>query len=75
MLTLISLRWKKKSIIESFLYNIKRIKALTIGSITGVIIGLIPGAGGQIAGLVSYDQIKKHQKTKKILEKVNQMEL
>jgi putative tricarboxylic transport membrane protein len=57
-------KMEKKSIIESFLYNIKRIKALTIGSITGVIIGLIPGAGGQIAGLVSYDQIKKASKNK-----------
>src|SRR6056300_97774 len=55
---------EKKSIIESFLFNLKRIKALTIGSITGVIIGLIPGAGGQIAGLVSYDQIKKASKDK-----------
>ena len=55
---------EKKSIIESFLFNLKRIKALTIGSITGVIIGLIPGAGGQIAGLVSYDQIKKASKNK-----------
>ena len=55
---------EKKSVLDSFLYNIKRIKALTIGSITGVIIGLIPGAGGQIAGLVSYDQIKKMSKNK-----------
>ena len=45
-------------------YNLLRFKALTIGSVTGVIIGLIPGAGGQIAGLVSYDQIKKVSKNK-----------
>ena len=30
-----------------------------IGTITGSIIGLIPGVGGQIAGLVAYDQSKK----------------
>ncbi|WP_255856544.1 tripartite tricarboxylate transporter permease [Marinobacterium rhizophilum] len=34
-------------------------KALVIGSLVGVIVGLIPGAGGQIAGLVAYDQTKK----------------
>ncbi|SPJ28965.1 tripartite tricarboxylate transporter permease [Falsiruegeria mediterranea] len=34
-------------------------RALTIGTITGSIIGLIPGVGGQIAGLVAYDQTKK----------------
>ena len=34
-------------------------RALGIGTITGSIIGLIPGVGGQIAGLVAYDQSKK----------------
>ena len=34
-------------------------KALTIGSISGIVVGLIPGAGGQIAGLVAYDQTRK----------------
>lgn len=34
-------------------------QAISIGSIVGVIIGLIPGAGGQIAGLVSYDQARR----------------
>ena len=36
-----------------------RMRALSIGTITGSIIGLIPGVGGQIAGLVAYDQSKK----------------
>ena len=44
---------------ESFKYNIRRVKALTLGSIVGAIVGVIPGAGGQIAGLVAYDQAKK----------------
>ena len=39
---------EKKSLFQSMKYNLSRFKALTIGSITGVIIGLIPGAGGQI---------------------------
>ena len=55
---------EKKSLFQSMKYNLSRFKALIIGSITGVIIGLIPGAGGQIAGLVSYDQIKKESKNK-----------
>lgn len=37
----------------------RRSRALTIGTMTGSIIGLIPGVGGQIAGLVAYDQSKK----------------
>ena len=36
-----------------------RLRALSIGTVTGSIIGLIPGVGGQIAGLVAYDQSKK----------------
>ncbi|MEX0310734.1 MAG: tripartite tricarboxylate transporter permease [Tateyamaria sp.] len=36
-----------------------RTRALSIGTVTGSIIGLIPGVGGQIAGLVAYDQTKK----------------
>jgi putative tricarboxylic transport membrane protein len=36
-----------------------RTRALTIGSLTGAIVGLIPGIGGQIAGLIAYDQSKK----------------
>jgi len=34
-------------------------RALGIGTAVGSIIGLIPGVGGQIAGLVAYDQTKK----------------
>ena len=55
---------EKKNIVQSIIYNLSRIKALVVGSVSGVIIGLIPGAGGQIAGLVSYDQIKKLSKNK-----------
>ncbi|MGB0866944.1 MAG: tripartite tricarboxylate transporter permease, partial [Granulosicoccaceae bacterium] len=35
------------------------VRALSIGTIIGSIVGLIPGVGGQIAGLVAYDQSKK----------------
>ena len=47
---------------QSFKYVFTRIKALTVGSLLGSFIGIIPGAGGQIAGLVAYDQTKKISK-------------
>ena len=37
-------------------------RALSIGSAVGVVVGLIPGAGGQIAGLVAYDHARKFSK-------------
>ena len=36
-----------------------KVRALVMGSVVGVLIGLIPGAGGQIAGIVAYDQTRK----------------
>jgi|TARA_B110000211_G_scaffold99020_2_gene115325 putative tricarboxylic transport membrane protein len=50
---------QKHAVSEAFREVIKRKKALTIGTLIGSIIGLIPGVGGQIAGLVAYDQSKK----------------
>ena len=47
---------------SSIKYNLSRVKALTIGTISGVVVGIIPGAGGQIAGLVAYDQVRKFSK-------------
>lgn len=37
-------------------------RAMGIGTAVGSVIGLIPGVGGQIAGLVAYDQTKKFSK-------------
>lgn len=34
-------------------------RALSIGTVLGSVIGLIPGVGGQIAGLLAYDQSRK----------------
>lgn len=45
---------------ETFLYK----RALFIGTGAGSIIGLIPGVGGQIAGLLAYDQSKKFSSNK-----------
>ena len=44
---------------SSIKYNLSRVKAQAIGTISGVVVGIIPGAGGQIAGLVAYDQVRK----------------
>lgn len=55
-------QWSNHSVWRSMAYTVSRIKALTIGSVVGSIIGIIPGAGGQIAGLVAYDQTKKMSK-------------
>ena len=53
---------ERQAIGDSIRYCLTRFKALTIGSFTGIIIGLIPGAGGQIAGLVAWDQARKLSK-------------
>lgn len=47
------------SVWRNLMLVLGRVRALTIGSVVGIIVGLIPGAGGQIAGLVSYDQARK----------------
>ncbi|MEJ2192367.1 MAG: tripartite tricarboxylate transporter permease [Nitrospirota bacterium] len=33
-----------------------------MGAVIGSVIGLIPGVGGQVAGIVSYDQVKKYSR-------------
>jgi len=43
------------SLKETFFYK----RALAIGTVCGSVVGLIPGVGGQIAGLLAYDQSKK----------------
>ena len=53
---------EKGILIKTFVENLKMVKALSIGSIVGSIIGVIPGAGGQVAGLIAYDQIRKFSK-------------
>ncbi len=50
---------EKGILLKTIIENLKMVKALSIGSIVGSIIGIIPGAGGQVAGLIAYDQTKK----------------
>lgn len=49
----------KSPLMNSVRELFRRSRALTIGTLTGSVVGLIPGVGGQIAGLVAYDQSKK----------------
>ncbi|MBI9087010.1 MAG: tripartite tricarboxylate transporter permease [Desulfobacterales bacterium] len=39
--------------------QLHRKKEMFLGSVIGTIVGIVPGAGGQIAGLIAYDQNKK----------------
>ena len=50
---------KKHAIGAAIRELFSRKRAMAIGTSVGSIIGLIPGVGGQIAGLVAYDQTKK----------------
>lgn len=45
--------------------TLRRWRSLSIGTIIGSTIGLIPGVGGQIAGLVAYDQARKFSPERK----------
>ncbi|MEM7071416.1 MAG: tripartite tricarboxylate transporter permease [Pseudomonadota bacterium] len=56
---------KRHPLRSSMLELLKQKTSLTIGTSVGSIIGLIPGVGGQIAGLIAYDQSKKFSKTPK----------
>jgi putative tricarboxylic transport membrane protein len=55
---------EEHNLLASFRANLARVKALVIGTISGVIVGIIPGAGGQIAGLIAYDQTKKFSRSR-----------
>ncbi|MEP3279898.1 MAG: tripartite tricarboxylate transporter permease, partial [Stappiaceae bacterium] len=54
-----ALQVESQSIGASFKETMAYKRALSIGTICGSVIGLIPGVGGQIAGLLAYDQAKK----------------
>ncbi len=50
---------EKHSIMDAIRELFGSMRSLSIGTVIGSVIGLIPGVGGQIAGLVAYDQSKK----------------
>ncbi|MFO8088976.1 MAG: tripartite tricarboxylate transporter permease [Desulfatiglandaceae bacterium] len=56
-------RPEKKILWKTIKENLKMVKTLGIGSIVGTIVGVIPGAGGQVSGLIAYDQTRKFSKS------------
>ncbi len=58
-LSKVDFRPQKGILFKTIRDNLKMVKALSIGSVVGAIIGVIPGAGGQVAGLIAYDQVRK----------------
>lgn len=57
MMSVIEVR--RHPVLESIREVFGKVCALVVGSVVGVLIGLIPVAGGQIAGIVAYDQTRK----------------
>ena len=53
-----SIEVPKYKFLDSLKEVFSSVRALSIGTVIGSIIGLIPGVGGQIAGLVAYDQAR-----------------
>jgi putative tricarboxylic transport membrane protein len=44
-----------KTVVDTF----RRIRAVGIGSLVGTIIGIVPGAGGQVSALTAYNEAKR----------------
>ncbi|WP_186577324.1 tripartite tricarboxylate transporter permease [Aquibacillus kalidii] len=55
---------KKSTIRQSFSDVLKKPKSLGIGSLVGAFIGMIPGAGGNIASILAYNEVKRFSKDK-----------
>ncbi|MCM3759229.1 tripartite tricarboxylate transporter permease [Alkalihalobacillus oceani] len=52
------------SIRQSFGDVLKRPKAVTIGSGVGALIGMLPGAGGNVASVLAYNEVRRFSKQK-----------
>lgn len=46
-------------LLKTVLDSLRRVRAMTIGSVVGTIIGIIPGAGGQVSALTAYNEAKR----------------
>ncbi|PWW32187.1 putative tricarboxylic transport membrane protein [Cytobacillus oceanisediminis] len=62
---------EKSSIRTSFSEVVGRPKSVTIGSIVGSVVGVIPGAGGNIASIMAYNEVKRFSKNKERFGKGN----
>lgn len=52
----------RQSMAKSAALVFRNLRPLSMGTTIGSVIGLIPGVGGQIAGLLAYDQTRKFSK-------------
>ncbi len=66
-----SVQVESQSLFKSLTLLVRNLKALSIGTVVGSVIGLIPGVGGQIAGLLAYDQTRKFSSDKASFGKGN----
>ncbi|MBU9714078.1 tripartite tricarboxylate transporter permease [Evansella tamaricis] len=55
----------KQTVKASFMDIIKKPKAVSIGSGLGALVGMIPGAGGNIASILAYNEVKRFSKNKR----------
>jgi putative tricarboxylic transport membrane protein len=58
--SIIRIQPEKGAFRKTFFKTLTMLRIQAIGSLVGTIIGLIPGVGGQVAGIVAYDQAKKY---------------
>ncbi|WP_339061345.1 tripartite tricarboxylate transporter permease [Tepidibacillus marianensis] len=54
----------KTTLRSSLIDIIKHPKALSIGTIVGLIVGVAPGAGGNVASIMAYNELKRFSKNK-----------
>ncbi len=59
-----SIQVHKQSLNDSLRILTSHFRSLSLGTVIGSVIGLIPGVGGQIAGLLAYDQSRKFSPNK-----------
>lgn len=52
------------SVRQSFADVLKRPKAVTIGSGVGALVGMLPGAGGNVASVLAYNEVRRFSKQK-----------
>jgi putative tricarboxylic transport membrane protein len=56
---IVEVRSQRGMLLRTVLDTFRRKRALTIGSVIGTIIGIIPGAGGQVSALTAYNEAKR----------------
>ena len=55
---------KQTSLLSSFIDIIRHPKSLSIGTIMGLLVGIAPGAGGNVASIMAYNELVRFSKNK-----------